>query len=236
MEILFLTKYGHMSDTIVYVGASPGQHILQLKILFPKHKWILIDPRPISIKIRNDDIFLQKCMTTTMAEQFKHKKYLLISDVRSCSMDGELYGMPLNDSDTLVQNDMDNQLDWVQAGKFVMSSLKFRLPWDNKFTHYLDGELHCQPWIGEFSTETRLFTTGSTMRFYSNKKYEDQCYYYNYVVRTHVRPPLALHVKTHDQMLEYSIATEYLERCKADDITTDPLKMIMQYMIKSIRA
>src|SRR4051812_18048330 len=43
-EIEFLTLYGDRSNTVVYVGAADGKHILYLSKLFENHKFILYDP------------------------------------------------------------------------------------------------------------------------------------------------------------------------------------------------
>ena len=40
----FLTEYGHLANTVIYAGAAPGAHIPYLSFLFPKHKFILVDP------------------------------------------------------------------------------------------------------------------------------------------------------------------------------------------------
>jgi hypothetical protein len=43
-EIEFLTRYGHLSDTVIYAGAAPGTHTAVLAALFPKHKFHLHSP------------------------------------------------------------------------------------------------------------------------------------------------------------------------------------------------
>ena len=43
-EINFLTNYSHLSNTVLYIGASPGIHLNTLIKLFPNIKnWIFYD-------------------------------------------------------------------------------------------------------------------------------------------------------------------------------------------------
>src|SRR5262245_53966686 len=49
-EIMFLTQWGHLANIVVYAGAAPSDHTPYLQSLFPNHTFILIDPRPFSIK------------------------------------------------------------------------------------------------------------------------------------------------------------------------------------------
>ncbi|CAK0867256.1 unnamed protein product [Prorocentrum cordatum] len=47
-EVEFLTKYYDEARTVVYAGAAPGTHMVCLADLFPKLKFVLVDPRPFS--------------------------------------------------------------------------------------------------------------------------------------------------------------------------------------------
>ncbi len=51
-EVEFLTQYvePEQETTLVYAGAAPGTHILFLAEMFPTLHFILVDPRPFSIK------------------------------------------------------------------------------------------------------------------------------------------------------------------------------------------
>ena len=84
-ELLFLTNYGHLSDTVVYPGAAHGYHIPLLAALFPKHKFYLYDAANFfegiesyeRIKVFNQ-LFLEED-----AKREEYKNALLISDIRT---------------------------------------------------------------------------------------------------------------------------------------------------------
>jgi len=96
-EMEFLTLYYDEACTVVYAGAAPGTHMVCLAELFPKLKFVLVDPRPFSshlvkaqgrmlvegteeprIKIR------QGFFTDEMANEFSQcAGVLFISDVRT---------------------------------------------------------------------------------------------------------------------------------------------------------
>jgi len=65
--------------------------------------------------------------------------------------------------------------------------LKFRLPWDNKKTKYLDGKIYYQVWEGVQSTETRLIPNGK-IKLYDNRAYEERLYYFNTETRRRYYP------------------------------------------------
>ncbi len=84
-ELLFLTNYGHLSNTVVYPGAAHGYHIPLLAALFPTHKFYLYDAANFfegiesyeRIKVFNK-LFLEE---DAMKEEYKNA--LLISDIRT---------------------------------------------------------------------------------------------------------------------------------------------------------
>lgn len=96
-EMEFLTRYYNEARTVVYAGAAPGTHMVCLADLFPKLRFVLVDPRPFSshlvkaqgrlllegtkeprIEIR------QGLFTDEMATEFsKRAGVLFISDVRT---------------------------------------------------------------------------------------------------------------------------------------------------------
>lgn len=92
-ELTFLTKYGHLSRKIVYVGAAPGIHIPILAKLFPMHKFDLWDPAPFTIPeqlttAKNKDANIQifaKPFTFETALSYRGQDVLLICDLRNLS-------------------------------------------------------------------------------------------------------------------------------------------------------
>lgn len=83
-----------------------------------------------------------------------------------------------------VQKDMAAQMRWHLIIKPKKSILKFRLPWDDGKTLYLDGKIHLPVWGPITTTEARLITSGDKMKLYDNKDYEERMYYFNTVLRT----------------------------------------------------
>lgn len=50
-EIEFLTEHANEHTIVIYAGAAPGTHIQYLsRELFPKIKFVLVDPSPFSIR------------------------------------------------------------------------------------------------------------------------------------------------------------------------------------------
>lgn len=84
-ELYFLTKYGHLSNQIVYPGAAHGFHIPLLAALFPKHKFDLYDASPffdgITKKYPDRIKVFKKYFLADDAKKYKNS--LLISDIRT---------------------------------------------------------------------------------------------------------------------------------------------------------
>ena len=197
MELLFLKNYGHLSDTIIYAGASPGFHLERLIPLYPNHKWILYDPVEVRFdreanNINNVDIIIkQKYFTTEEAIKYKDKQCLFISDIRSLNQSDGAY-TEVKKANKIISEDMILQRKCVEYGGFIASSLKFRLPWSEGITEYLDGTLYVQPWTGEFSPELRLFMSSTPTNIpicrqaykkYNHLKLDNQMYYHNTITR-----------------------------------------------------
>lgn len=224
-EIQFLTRYGHLSDDVVYAGAAPGTHIAPLLELFPRHRFHLYDPAPFNLdpherlaihqKMFTDAVARSWCQSSTLAGSTL-APVLFISDIRSADL--ELVGS--KETDVRVRADMAAQRRWTELMKPAMASLKFRLPWpsgDESDEHeYLAGELHFQMWAPPKSTETRLFTDGLATAIYSSLRYESQCFHRNSVDRLARYPHNVTGVKGLDHcgdcMGEIQVLRAYLEQ------------------------
>lgn len=180
MELLFLKKYGHLSDTIVYAGAAPGHHIPKLFKEFPNHRWILYDPETIVSMPMNKVIFIKEYFKKSDASLYKDKGYLFISDIRSLDP-REGLKTEVNKANEAVKRDMEAQKEWVEEGRFIMSMLKFRTPWEDGQMEYFDGDLYYQPWSGEFSPELRLMTKGPLdgYKVYNYRDIDNKMFYHN---------------------------------------------------------
>lgn len=119
-EIEFLTKYVKpgKSYNIVYAGAAPGIHTGMLTELFPRNKFILIDPEKFRVKSSDNIVIRRELFTNEIAEEYSELDNLLfISDIRS------------GKSSDHVSRDMEMQRKWVEIMNPMACMLKFRLPW-----------------------------------------------------------------------------------------------------------
>lgn len=189
VELEFLTMYAKPNDVVVYVGAAPGNHTYFLTLLFPFiRKFILIDPSDFYVKPTENIKIIKGFFNRDrddigdILSEFSSDNILFISDIRSAS--------PFEEDDltveTKVKQDMQNQMDWTLKLKPRMSMLKFRLPWEDGETEYLDGDIYYQPWAPSTSTETRLITDGKNKKMYSNRDYEQRMFYFNIHTRTNL--------------------------------------------------
>lgn len=181
MEIYFMTKYSHLSDTVVYIGASPGTHLKYMAKFWKNHKFYLYDPTPFNKSLSNyKNIFMhQKLFTMEDAEYWKDKNILFISDIRSLPFVSEKN----YDMDDYIYNDMLLQKKFTDIIKPVMASFKFRLPYKEGDMDYYDGKIYLQPWSTLTGTETRLFTNCSCTKTYNFKEYESKMFYHNKINR-----------------------------------------------------
>ena len=201
-EIQFLTKYLHLLDgyekTVIYIGASPGFHIISLIKLFPTIKLILYDGRSFSKKLvtflkstRNNNVKrYKKLYTKKESAKYTDTPHLLISDIRNLSVGnvkltkGMINPPEMNEKFSIIDNDLKIQKEIVLFSQPKACMLKFILSWNDKITKYLDGTIFMQNWTKRGSAETRLVCTQPyTFREYSNKEYELKLSYYNSVTR-----------------------------------------------------
>jgi hypothetical protein len=89
-EIEFLTLHGGKDSdndkdliTCVYAGSAPGTHIPFLAQLFPKVRFVLVDPSEFSIEATDRIEIRREFMTDDVAREFVGRRTLLISDIRS---------------------------------------------------------------------------------------------------------------------------------------------------------
>jgi hypothetical protein len=70
-EVEFLTKYGHLSNTVVYAGAAPGTHLNILAELFKDKKFVCVDPAPFNIRPTSQFDLRRQLFEDKTAEEFK---------------------------------------------------------------------------------------------------------------------------------------------------------------------
>ena len=174
-EIEFLTKYGQLSNIVVYAGAAPGTHLNILAELFKDKKFVCVDPAPFNIRPTSQFDLRRQLFEDKTAEEFKGKNVLFISDIRAADWQREDHEA----HETQVQDDMKAQMRWHNIMEPAKSMLKFRLPWDAGLTEYLDGEIFLPVWGPITTTEARLIPSGMAAKKYDNTQYEEQMFYFN---------------------------------------------------------
>lgn len=225
MEIEFLTNFGDLSDTVLYIGAADGHHIVLLAQLFPEHKFILYDPEEFHPDVKDipDVEIHNELFTDNHVEKYKDCGILLISDIRIISEDykGRRKYETLDDVETDVdleedvKRDMELQKKWHIALEPKASLLKFRLPYTPGITEYLKGILYYQMWAPSTSTECRLIVQGNDTTTYDNTDHESRMYRFNRCTRFQ---PFDMPIKisgipnSYDLIGELYVLTEYLHK------------------------
>ncbi len=190
-EIEFLTLATSMKKEtpiyVIYAGAAPGTHIPYLSTLFPQIHFELYDPREFNLKLNFSKMinthvqyFTDETANEWASETHPQKTIFFISDIRT----GDTETMTSDDVEARVKIDHAWQKNWYNIIKPCMSMFKFRLPWDDNTTEYLDGQIYIQPYPPTASTETRLIVGAAAgQRIYNNREYEEQLFYFNNYVR-----------------------------------------------------
>lgn len=182
-EIDFLVKHAERGMLVVYAGGAPGLHMNMLCDMFPELSFLIIDSAPFRCRgndrlelWRNSDPFSEEVLMDVLTR--KGKK-ILISDIRTAPA-----GLDRHDGDQYVVSDLEKQLEWHERLGSETSLLKFRLPWTEGSTSYLDGMLQFPCYGPQTTTETRLIVhKGAGKREYDHKTYEEQMFYFNRMVR-----------------------------------------------------
>jgi len=193
-EMQLLNKYYKLYPidsviTIISVGSAAGHHLIQLNEMYPKTKWILIDPSPFDKRLFNKPEtyrIINKLFTDDICEQLKKElkdtKFLFVSDIRRS---GEA------DFEAGVIRDMQLQYDWVKKLSPLFSLLKFRMNYKMKkedTLSYLNGDLLYGIWATPLSGETRLLVKQDDInkedKIYNFNDYEEIMFYHNKNERT----------------------------------------------------
>lgn len=174
--------------TIISVGSAAGHHLIQLNEMYPKTKWILIDPSPFDKRLFNRPEtyrIINKLFTDDICEQLKKElkdeKFLFVSDIRRGEKDFE---------DGIIR-DMQLQYDWLKKLLPLLSLLKFRMNYKMKkgdTLPYLNGDLLYGIWATPVSGETRLLVKQEDInkkdKIYNFNDYEEIMFYHNKNERT----------------------------------------------------
>lgn len=186
-EVFFLSKYMKMKpDIVVYVGAGPGLHMIQLMKMFPDvyfHLWDCRFDERLKDNEREDGKYklFQRYFTQADCAQYVGKKVLFMSDIRSLNMSKS------QDQNAVLIENQQMQWDWIKEIRPIVSMLKFRLPFGDKSIEYkyCDGEIYVQPYTSPWSAESRLIVNDpDKIKIYNNFDYENKFVFFNFVVKT----------------------------------------------------
>lgn len=189
-EITFLTinwLNSIKNPIVVYAGAAPGEHTPFLSTLFPQATFHLYDPAKFKIRETEKIKIYQTYFTDEIAKQWsKRDDVFFISDIRTADVGkaeakyGEEKGKLVVELDIIT--DQINQMRWVDIMRPVKASLKFRVPYTDRWStclldkyqdliedyqidciniqngifRYLAGTVFIQAWAPPTSTEGRL--------------------------------------------------------------------------------
>jgi hypothetical protein len=173
---------------LIYAGSANGDHIPYLMEMFPEVHFELYDPAPFckklhemekageKVKIHNE-YFLDSVAEKWCADLPEHKDtYILyVTDIRTVSRTS------FETDEIEVKKNMDWQKNWYYIMKPYMSMYKFRLPWNNGYEDYMEGDIHFQVYAPASSSESRLIVYGKDVNLikYDNKAYEEQFAYFS---------------------------------------------------------
>lgn len=187
-EIEFLSMFPE-TEKVIYVGASPGNHIPYLATLFPEKHFDLYDPSAFSmyygesnrkITPKNISIFSERAEAGTF-NKTDGSTSLFISDIRSFNPRS---GASEDELNKLLLGDLELQMNIANGIRPVASLLKFKLPYGDGETDYFDGKIMLPVWGKQQTTETRLLVTDhKKKRKYNHKEYENRMNYFNKIHR-----------------------------------------------------
>lgn len=212
-EVELLNEYGSKLDVVIYVGSAPCIHLKCLRKLWPKVRWLLVDPAPFAVKeeegfvkIMNEyctDAKMGEMMDWIVANWGRGLRVSLVSDIRRDikrpedegeDKDGDAAKEMEGENEETVKEDMQWQWDWWEVAKkrsgtgdvkLIVSMFKFRLPYKPEIVEYLAGEARMQVWPGSTSTETRLWVvgTGGKTKEWDSDEYNNKMMWFNVVKR-----------------------------------------------------
>jgi len=227
-ELDFLTDYSDDGDTVVYVGAAPGTHLIYLSDLFPTLKFILYDGRDFDPGLYSHPQFELRQMFFTDSEcmrffDLNKSNVLLISDIRTGNMETETE----DDIELIVANNMKEQEQWYRLCQPKKALFKFRLPYyfsnnpvlkDDKMTFpYLDGIVRIQAFPRKGSAEGRLIPNGK-MTNWNIKEIEDRFMTHNlYRAAFYEHEPIVGCDHCYDCTQEIYMWKKYIERFGVDN-------------------
>ena len=188
-EIMFLTKDYDPDEKyiVLYIGASPGEHINFLVKLFPNFHYVLYDGVKSMVKPQNNIEIKQQLFLEKDVEEYKSRaaNILFISDIRNLRIK---YKEDQNEMDNIIETDLLLQKKILDGLRPKAAYLKFRLAYRPGTFDYYTGKIYMQP-FGPVSTETRLLVTDyDSIMTYNNAEFDEKMAYFN----------------SHDRLMKYN--------------------------------
>ena len=157
--------------------------------IFPRcfHRclFLLVDPAPFTVNASESIQIIKDLFTDELALQLRELHGVdiyFISDIRTADPDRD----SIEESEAKIKSDMDAQMRWHTLIGSKRSMFKFRLPWNQEQSEYLDGDVYLPVWGPQTTTESRLITkedSPSAVRVYDHKRYESQMSHFNSMAR-----------------------------------------------------
>ena len=161
---------------IIYAGGAPGQHLGYLARLFPTLHFHLYDPSPFHVPPSPTLHLHPHPFTDEVALTYAGADAHFISDVRSA----DVYRASVDEVERAIEQDMADQMRWVEVMAPKRALLRFRLPWREGRTMYLRGDLHLPVWGSQTTTECRLVPEVPLIyTSYEHRRYEEQMFHFN---------------------------------------------------------
>lgn len=216
------------SARVIYAGAAPGKHLLILMKQFPQHRFECYDPAPYDksvsamagprLKLVNDFFTLEEAKR--IAEDRGCDPLVFVCDIRTA----DPACMKNDEVEAAVKRDQERQMEWARTLNADCSLLKFRLPWGEGTTNYLDGKILVQVYPPCTSTETRLVCTqedlSRPLKAYNQKEYEEQLMWHNTVQRAQLFPH-DIKVKGLDYCYDCRALVDTMSKIHRSDKTED---------------
>lgn len=214
-ELQFMIHHAkpNVRGVVIYVGASPGNHIPDIVNKFPNYQFVLIDPSTPCVSLqqmahdKGSRVRILKQYATpgnikVLSSEFAgYDDLIMISDIRTIPKHTP-QAMPEH-----VELDMALQERLVYSLSPRVALLKMCLPWVQGRTEYFDGEIYLPVWGRPSTTETRLVVQRPyTKTVYCNDCYNNRMHYFNKIMRPSQCPDGVFY----DQRLENAIELEYM--------------------------
>jgi hypothetical protein len=168
--------------TVLYAGAAPGTHLGYLSELFPQFNFILVDPNEFRVNTVKNITVRQEYFTDALAEEWKDKVDIFFSDIRT----GNWTIMSDEENEQCILKDMAAQKKWTEIIRPKIAMLKFRLPYADGKTEYINGDILLPIFAPQTTTETRLIVNHDQIdqkKVYDHRTYWEQLFYFNTVDR-----------------------------------------------------